>query len=330
MKIVRQLLLVVIGAAVSPASAQYTAEQCFAGFAQFAFDVTRFDLYPIYFKNDSTVVLPQGGIFTGPDDIEEYIRFLAPSSPHISSFLPLAQAPNFKSVDPETGTCEFLAMQTAQYSMNPETALNSTFNSANMSKMRFELNGNYLSAVFIYYPQSFVDFLWGKVFATSRTLDFMCSVMRDNCPDIDGAKIGNEECTMRLAELPIHTNGNIDGLDQGCRVLHSVFASTNNKHCPHLAFESTPDAAGNVVCQESANTNISDYFDEQDLEVFMAFTLSNSSYVEDSSSIKVIYLEETSSEAPTKAPTASSANAGYNCAVSSVTMAMLFLISRVL
>jgi len=51
------------------------------------------------------------------------------------------------------------------------------------------------------------------------------------------------QCVKQLKEMPIFTDGYwIDGKDYGCRVLHSVLAKENPRHCPHLSFELQADS----------------------------------------------------------------------------------------
>ncbi len=81
-----------------------------------------------------------------------------------------------------------------------------------------------------------------------------------------------EECESKLAALPI-TSGNSDvtGRSQGCRALHSSFASANTKHCPHLSFDPKRDVNGKIKCQDSLSINPSDLFDEEDFIAYEEF-----------------------------------------------------------
>ena len=44
-----------------------------------------FDKYPDYFRPSTTFTLPEGGTYTGAEDIEEYVRFASSYSPFIEA-----------------------------------------------------------------------------------------------------------------------------------------------------------------------------------------------------------------------------------------------------
>jgi hypothetical protein len=46
---------------------------------------------------------------------------------------------------------------------------------------------------------------------------------------------------------PVH----FDGRSKACRILHSVFAAKNDKHCPHISFIPLEDANNLTKCQTS-------------------------------------------------------------------------------
>jgi hypothetical protein len=51
-------------------------------------------------------------------------------------------------------------------------------------------------------------------------------------------------------------------------MLHSVFASTNDKHCPHISFVPVADSSGSLKCQESAGLLPGDTVTDQDMQAF--------------------------------------------------------------
>ena len=79
-----------------------------------------------------------------------------------------------------------------------------------------------------------------------------------------------ETCVQMYNDLPdvtYSTDGMayMDGDSQGCRVLHSFMASTNDVHCPHISFEREVDINGKYKCSESAFNLPSDYFSSEEL-----------------------------------------------------------------
>ena len=65
--------------------------------------------------------------------------------------------------------------------------------------------------------------------------------------------------------------GYLDGNTKGCRILHSAFAETNDKHCPHLSFVPEEDYLGRVKCQSSGGVQPEDLFSDQELTFFQKY-----------------------------------------------------------
>ena len=82
MMIVGALLLPAVTAAVP--SLYFSAPDCVAGFISAQFNVRQFDQYATWFDENSTMILPQTGVFKGVDDILEYSKFIFPGSPYTS------------------------------------------------------------------------------------------------------------------------------------------------------------------------------------------------------------------------------------------------------
>lgn len=84
-----------------------------------------------------------------------------------------------------------------------------------------------------------------------------------------------EECEERLSALPIFSEGGyVDGLDYGCRILHSTLSSFNPIHCPHISFVPVADINGKVKCQISLNIQVSDLFSEEDFALHHQYLVS--------------------------------------------------------
>jgi hypothetical protein len=105
------------------------------------FSLGRFDLYPQFFHNESVMVLAQAGMYKGPSDIEEYVKFVYPYySPYTVSNgdeyeqFSTAEAAQFVEYD-EDGNCVFLVQGRARYTMDPvNTSSSDTFDVLYMIK----------------------------------------------------------------------------------------------------------------------------------------------------------------------------------------------------
>mgnify|MGYP005684885491 FL=1 len=69
---------------------EYSLVQC-GGLIALEFDIFKYSDYNKYFDDDSFVRLPQAGVYQGPTDIEEYVRFTDTSSPFIDAKVPVFQ-----------------------------------------------------------------------------------------------------------------------------------------------------------------------------------------------------------------------------------------------
>ena len=103
---------------------------------------------------------------------------------------------------------------------------------------------------------------------TSRTV-FLAQFIRINSTD---------NCVQDLAALPAveEPGKKFDGLSQGCRGLHAVFAETNpENHCAHISFTPVEDPKGRIKCQDSSSEGVQpeDLFDEGDLNRFSQFCI---------------------------------------------------------
>jgi len=104
---------------------------------------------------------------------------------------------------------------------------------------------------------------------TDEVRDSICGIMKDNCQKIyELNNLTMSTCQSKYDSLPaIGEDSYLDGKTKGCRVIHSIFAATNPKHCPHLSFIPQKDIDGVIKCQKSYNQQLTDFFSqyEQDL-----------------------------------------------------------------
>ena len=97
------------------------------GFFDLAFDTRKFELYSKYFDENSTLFLPATGAYTGPEGIEEYIRFAFEDTCEFRRPFEKDQIAVFKGVNND-GECVFTNMVHGLFALNktwadnPETA----------------------------------------------------------------------------------------------------------------------------------------------------------------------------------------------------------------
>jgi hypothetical protein len=137
MMIVGALLLPAVTAAVP--SLYFSAPDCVAGFISAQFNVRQFDQYATWFDENSTMILPQTGVFKGVDDILEYSKFIFPGSPYISTNGLLKRSDSLVSFDEEKRSCVFMSLVHSRFQMS-EMGGNELFEtvSFNTAEWRFD------------------------------------------------------------------------------------------------------------------------------------------------------------------------------------------------
>eukprot|EP00593_Proboscia_inermis_P009173 CAMPEP_0171299776 /NCGR_PEP_ID=MMETSP0816-20121228/8647_1 /TAXON_ID=420281 /ORGANISM="Proboscia inermis, Strain CCAP1064/1" /LENGTH=206 /DNA_ID=CAMNT_0011775869 /DNA_START=582 /DNA_END=1202 /DNA_ORIENTATION=- len=117
--------------------------------------------------------------------------------------------------------------------------------------------------------------LFGNVLNSDMTRDFVCTTMRDVCPDVwnENELSSIDECTNKHLNLPVADGELFDfsGDCQACRVLHAAFAWKNTDHCEHLSFVPLEDKNGNKKCQYSSYISPLELFAENDFNSYVAF-----------------------------------------------------------
>lgn len=270
---------------------------CNAAFASLHFDPEDYYRYDTFFDDESTLTLAQAGIYRGPEGIEEYVRFAHESSPYVENHDILYSQTFLKSFDRENDRCKFMAHRVHRYEMDPSTVRESTFLAGTLLQIEYDFVQNYIPSMDVFYTEEFLLFMFGVVFNTEKTRDFICSVSEKSCPDTN-MDMSHQECLDELERLPI-ASGNasaisVTGRDFGCRALHAVFAQLNSNHCPHISFEPQEDSEGKVKCQKASPLSPSDLFDKEDLEAFLEFLESKESIIESSTGIEILSLPKES------------------------------------
>jgi len=266
-----------------------TLSECLMTFTAINFDVRNFDRYPEYFRDDSVLVLPQAGRFYGAADIEEYVRFASDTSPWIQKSVAVGGKFMVHSVDPEARTCSYIVYTTLLHEMDSANAKKSSVLVNTLFKLKYSYNEDYFTSVAVLLAPKFLTLVFGTLANTPQTRNKICEVS-EGCKDVN-VGLTRDECTEKLQSLPTFNNENyFDGNSYGCRVLHSAFAETNDKHCPHLSFEPLEDSKGKVKCQTSKNIQVSDYFDELILKDYNDWMVSPASLTQSTDGYKILSL----------------------------------------
>ena len=155
---------------------------------------------------------------------------------------------------------------------DPEFGREATFMVPVMTKIVFEYDDNYISKIHEFYSKEYLSYRFGTLLNNDKTRGFICDVTLSHPCNATRIGTNHQQCVSQLKDMPIFSNGAIDGKDYGCRALHAVFATKNARHCPHMSFKSQEDSRGNIKCQESKRYVSSDYFDKEDMESFYLFT----------------------------------------------------------
>ena len=89
------------------------------------FDIVDLDAYDRYFREESTMTLPEAGRFYGVDGIREYVSFVHPVSPYIlEGPIPIAEMRSYQGY--ESGQCKFISVMEQSFKLNEATTSRSS------------------------------------------------------------------------------------------------------------------------------------------------------------------------------------------------------------
>lgn len=223
------------------------------------------------FGENSTFTLPQAGEYKGPDAIAEYVRFASEFSPLFDEAITLNDRVELLSSD--SGICTFRRFSTVRAVASDVLYPGGVLHFTAMYRINFDYEANQIPSMTLYFtPQAIAHIFetWAGS-ANSSSHELVCSTMEESCPStwFSNSLSSKQDCLDALETLPVLQDGtHFDGNSQSCRVLHAVFARTNDMHCPHISFVPAADSAGAIKCQESAGMLPSDTFTEDDLQTF--------------------------------------------------------------
>ena len=149
---------------------------------------------------------------------------------------------------------------------------------------KFALKKNKINSIFVRYTTEFLGYFLSNLDSTPATASFVCTALQTKgCTATWQLNnlTSHADCVARYNAIPMLAESDtlyIDGNSRGCRILHSVFALNNSKHCPHLSFVPQEDKNGNIKCQKSAAMDVNlGEFTAEDLEALAIFRQPNDS-----------------------------------------------------
>jgi len=245
--------------------------ECFLRFGLLCFDIENYAKFHRYFHNDSQMILAESGVYEGADSIEEYTRFTNVCDSPYTDISPLIEKKiKFVGYNRETGNCEFLGLYHRHYVTTPTMTIDKIdFQTAAMIKLYYSFRYRYIKAVHVYYPRDFLTIFFDYVLNSANTRMYICTIIEGACsPYISSTS----DCVQSLAAMPtVDSNGHVEGLSQGCRALHAVFAEKNIKHCPHISFTPMQDEHGRTKCQTTGSILASDLFTSDEFTLYEKF-----------------------------------------------------------
>jgi len=244
------------------------------------FDLSQYDDFPIFFRDDSTMVIAQAGTYVGVEAITEYVQFTSVHSPYLNDAYKLASSIFVKGFDQETGQCIIGFAKRNRFWPNPETTNNEIveFDAAYMGKIYFDLEENYVSRVHLHFPAGLLRFTFGELLNSDGTRQYVCDNLAGLCaPFLTEDTSDVESCKTRMAALPVATGDlYVDGDSSGCRALHASFVNfyptSAENHCAHLSLSTTDkDPNGKIKCSVSKNVAESTLWTDKDMQFFSDF-----------------------------------------------------------
>ena len=136
---------------VITAIASLTASECVGSFLALdpPLNLGSFDLYETWFDDNSSMTLAQKGTYKGVDGIEEYARFMFPSSPYVATIGAFRSDFSFVSFDAEKRSCVMMAKYHSRYQLS-EMAGNELFEYADMVKLEWRFDDQKVGYMNVY------------------------------------------------------------------------------------------------------------------------------------------------------------------------------------
>ena len=128
-----------------------TANECVGSYLALdpPFNLRSFELYGNWFDNSSSMTLAQAGTYKGAHDIEEYTRFVYPSSPYIAAYRWFRSDFSFLSFDAEKRSCKMMVKYHSRYQLS-EMAGNELFEFAVMNTLEWRFDDQKVGDINVY------------------------------------------------------------------------------------------------------------------------------------------------------------------------------------
>lgn len=247
-----------------------TATDCALAFGRLELSLFNFDRYEDFFAPTSTMTLAEAGVFTGPDNIREYVQFAHPTSPYIETVTIERSAIHPVGFDAIARTCTFVSATVLTYGMSPRYSIPINVTTSSAAKITFDYTRNIVDRVHIFYTVPWLKLFFDKLVNTHAVKRFICHTMATKCKRtyVRNGATSITGCIRKLDALPIFSDGRVDGFDFGCRSLHAVFARVNSAHCAHISFFDQVDPDGKIKCQTSQTIQVSDLYSQEEINLY--------------------------------------------------------------
>lgn len=253
--------------------------ECTLGYSSLGFNLTDYDAYPTYFREDSIMSLAQAGNYEGVEGIQEYVTFTQTDSPYLLDSVVVDADTRIGGYDADTGQCIFDLALRRRFVPDPATTNPEfgSFDGFSMAKLYYDLEQGYISRINLYFPIGFITHTFVDLLDSNNTRQYMCDLLAGPCSDII-LDHDNAACTADLAALPVFTDGGyVDGNGSGCRSLHAALSAINPEiHCAHLSLSVTDlDPNDKNKCSVSAQVPVDSLIGESDLAFYRQFAESH-------------------------------------------------------
>lgn len=245
--------------------------------------------------NDNTVLnLPQVGQFIGYDGISEYREWT--KGEIITDNVLVGQQLILDMTGSTKDQCVVNTAERRRFSFNPKYVQDNQDMCVDLmvgTTLYYTMTGNRMAPITVQtinalMPSTFISEI-NPLVATKATARYVCRAIVKTCKYREKlqkspkqskntkAKAPKQsyrmkECEETFNSLPdFEESGDmayIDGNTRGCRVMHSVLANDNSKHCPHISFQADNDINGLVKCNESKKKSLTEFFTQPQIGLF--------------------------------------------------------------
>eukprot|EP00587_Corethron_hystrix_P006625 CAMPEP_0113317836 /NCGR_PEP_ID=MMETSP0010_2-20120614/12612_1 /TAXON_ID=216773 ORGANISM="Corethron hystrix, Strain 308" /NCGR_SAMPLE_ID=MMETSP0010_2 /ASSEMBLY_ACC=CAM_ASM_000155 /LENGTH=346 /DNA_ID=CAMNT_0000174951 /DNA_START=39 /DNA_END=1076 /DNA_ORIENTATION=+ /assembly_acc=CAM_ASM_000155 len=258
-------------------------QACLGALLYSGFSILDTAKYSNWFTNNSTMELAPAGVYTGLDNIREYVNFVF--GPFADRYESSPEHQFVTVLSAEANKCEVFVTGINSIALSPKTTKGGKCEVEVSNTMHYtyvftspESAEISIEKVHIHFPEEFLTWFFTDQLNTPQTTAFVCTVLQNSCSDVyeSNGFDGDEsqiECQKYFDSVPlVEEFGNVRAFSQGCRKLHSAFANLNDDHCPHISFIPMEDLNGEIKCQDSSDSGRTylDNFTTETLEMMKA------------------------------------------------------------